>query len=115
MGEDQSVAEEALRRLKAYREEAGVDWSRTRAFALGLTGIFLNIKDRYGQGIVAGGQQAERLREEIAQRLAPLVDPETGTVVYAKAVTDTTLIARAPRQEAIQITGTLDIHLSRSN
>jgi predicted AlkP superfamily phosphohydrolase/phosphomutase len=58
---------------------AGVDWSRTRAFAIGLTGIFLNIKDKYSQGIVAAGSEADRLREEIAQKLGALVDPETGT------------------------------------
>ena len=43
----------------------GVDWSRTRAFAIGLTGIFLNIKDKYAQGIVEPGE-ADALREEIA-------------------------------------------------
>src|SRR5262249_29176381 len=58
---------------------AGVDWSQTRAFAIGLTGIFLNIKDKYAQGIVEPGEEAERLREEIAQRLGALIDPETGT------------------------------------
>jgi len=48
---------------------AGVDWSQTRAFAIGLTAIFLNIKDKYAQGIVTPGDEAEALREEIAQRL----------------------------------------------
>jgi predicted AlkP superfamily phosphohydrolase/phosphomutase len=57
---------------------AGVDWSRTRAFALGLTGIFLNLKGRYSQGIVEPGEEADRLREEIAGRLTGLVDPQTG-------------------------------------
>jgi predicted AlkP superfamily phosphohydrolase/phosphomutase len=57
---------------------AGVDWSQTRAFAIGLTGIFLNIKDKYSQGIVAPGGEADRLREEIAQRLGALVDPANG-------------------------------------
>src|SRR6202008_3683522 len=38
-------------------EEAGdffrhVDWSRTRAYALGLGGIYLNLKGREAQGIV---------------------------------------------------------------
>jgi predicted AlkP superfamily phosphohydrolase/phosphomutase len=63
----------------------GVDWSRTRAFALGLTGIFLNIKDKYSQGIVAPGEEADRLREEIAQRLRELVDPETGLKAVKRA------------------------------
>jgi predicted AlkP superfamily phosphohydrolase/phosphomutase len=57
---------------------AGVDWSQTRAFAVGLTGIFLNIKDKYSQGIVDSGVEAEALREEIARKLGGLVDPATG-------------------------------------
>ena len=57
---------------------AGVDWSRTRAFAIGLTGIFLNVRDKFSQGIVNPGEEAERLRAEIAERLSELVDPETG-------------------------------------
>jgi predicted AlkP superfamily phosphohydrolase/phosphomutase len=62
------------------REEhlAGVDWSRTRAFAIGLTGIFINMKDKYAQGIVDPVGEADRLREEIAQKLAKIVDPATG-------------------------------------
>src|SRR5262249_31424488 len=57
---------------------AGVDWTRTKAFALGLSGIFLNLRGTYAQGIVEPGAEAERLREEIAARLTDLVDPETG-------------------------------------
>jgi predicted AlkP superfamily phosphohydrolase/phosphomutase len=57
---------------------AGIDWSRTRAFAIGLAGIFINVKDKYAQGIVEPGAEAERLREEIAGRLNALVDPENG-------------------------------------
>lgn len=65
------------RRLEKHL--TGVDWSQTRAFAVGLTGIFVNLKGKYAHGIVEPGAEAERLREEIAQRLAPLVDPLTGT------------------------------------
>lgn len=57
---------------------AGVDWSETRAFAVGLAGIFVNLKGKYSQGIVNPGDEADRLREEIAGRLAELVDPESG-------------------------------------
>lgn len=57
---------------------AGVDWSRSRAFAIGLAGIFINLKDKYAQGIVDPGAEADRLREEIAERLTALVDPENG-------------------------------------
>jgi len=58
---------------------AGVDWARTRAFAIGLTGIFINQQDKFSQGIVEAGEQAEALRAEIAQKLKSLVDPETGS------------------------------------
>jgi predicted AlkP superfamily phosphohydrolase/phosphomutase len=57
---------------------AGVDWSQTRAFAIGLAGIYINIKDKYSQGIVEPGADADRLREEIAERLGKLVDPDDG-------------------------------------
>jgi predicted AlkP superfamily phosphohydrolase/phosphomutase len=54
-----------------------VDFERTRAFALGLGGIYLNIQGREGQGIVPPAQ-AEELRDEIAARLRGLEDPEVG-------------------------------------
>ncbi len=53
---------------------AGVDWSRTKAYALGLGGIFLNIKGREGQGIVPP-DEAAALADEIAAKLVTLVDP----------------------------------------
>jgi predicted AlkP superfamily phosphohydrolase/phosphomutase len=55
----------------------GVDWSQTRAYALGLGGIYLNLQGREGQGIVAPGE-AEGLKAALAQALAGLGDPERG-------------------------------------
>lgn len=57
---------------------AGIDWSRTRAFAIGLSGIFVNSKQRFAQGIVESGRDTAALREEIAARLKPLIDPQSG-------------------------------------
>jgi len=64
------------RRGEAYL--AGVDWSRTQAFAVGLAGIYLNVRGKYAQGIVEPDGEAGRIAEEIARRLAELVDPLTG-------------------------------------
>ena len=50
-----------------------VDWSRTRAYALGLSGIYLNIKGREEQGIVSP-DEAETVRSALAQGLTGLVD-----------------------------------------
>lgn len=57
----------------------GVDWSRTYAYAIGLGGIYLNLKGRESGGIVEeGGAEAERIRSAIGQGLANLADSETG-------------------------------------
>lgn len=56
----------------------GVDWSRTKAFALGLTGIFVNRKGREKSGIVAEGTEYRVLVQEIAEKLSQLIDPATG-------------------------------------
>ena len=58
---------------------AGIDWSKTRAFAIGLTGIFLNLKDRFSQGIVESGDEADALCKDISERLGAVIDPVTGT------------------------------------
>ena len=66
----------------ARRDEehlAGVDWSRTRAFAIGLSGIFLNLTGRFEHGIVDPGEEAQRLRDELQQRLGDLIDPADGS------------------------------------
>jgi predicted AlkP superfamily phosphohydrolase/phosphomutase len=56
----------------------GVDWTRTRAFALGLTGIFINRQGREKSGIVAEGDEYRQLCQELAQKLEQMIDPATG-------------------------------------
>jgi predicted AlkP superfamily phosphohydrolase/phosphomutase len=55
-----------------------VDWSRTRAYAMGLGQIYLNLKGREGRGIVAPGAESDAVQNAIAQRLLTLTDPKTG-------------------------------------
>jgi predicted AlkP superfamily phosphohydrolase/phosphomutase len=58
----------------------GVDWSRTRAYTLGLGGLYLNMQGREAQGIVKPGTEAEALKQELVARLSGLVDPERNEV-----------------------------------
>jgi predicted AlkP superfamily phosphohydrolase/phosphomutase len=54
-----------------------VDWDRTKAYALGLGGIYLNLRGREGQGIVAP-DEAESVKAAIARGLRGLIDPADG-------------------------------------
>lgn len=56
---------------------SGVDWGKTRAFALGLNGVFINQRGREPQGIVTVAETAA-LKAEIAEQLLQAVDPDTG-------------------------------------
>jgi predicted AlkP superfamily phosphohydrolase/phosphomutase len=56
----------------------GVDWTRTRAYSLGLGQIYFNIRGREGQGIVSEGDDYKRLSEELSARLLTMTDPNTG-------------------------------------
>ncbi len=75
-----------------------VDWSRTRAYALGLTGLFLNVRGREGQGIVAPGADAAALKSELMGRLTGLVDDEAGAVAIREAF-DPSKLYRGPYLE----------------
>jgi predicted AlkP superfamily phosphohydrolase/phosphomutase len=57
----------------------GVDWSRTKAYALGLGGLFINLKGRESQGIVTP-EELPNLVMELKDLLTGLVDPETEKV-----------------------------------
>ncbi len=61
-----------------------VDWTRTRAFSLGLTGLFINRKGREASGIVEEGAEYDALTQEIARKLERLVDPATATPAIRK-------------------------------
>jgi predicted AlkP superfamily phosphohydrolase/phosphomutase len=62
-----------------------IDWSRTRAYALGLTGIFLNVKGREAHGIVDPGDEATRVRAEIIAGLTALEDIDGSANANANA------------------------------
>ena len=55
-----------------------VDWSKTRAYAMGLGNIYVNLKGREGQGIVNPGAEYEALTAEIRGKLPQYVDPQNG-------------------------------------
>src|SRR4029450_36151 len=75
-----------------------VEWSSTKAYCLGLTGMFLNLKGREGSGIVNAGDEASRLKAEIAGKVSGLRDGGTGEVGI-REVFDTSALYAGPYLE----------------
>jgi len=62
----------------------GVDWRRTRAYAMGFNGLYLNLIGRERSGTVAPGREKEELLKELVARLEAVKDPENGKRVLKK-------------------------------
>jgi len=62
----------------------GVDWEKTKAYTFGLTGIYVNLKGREGQGIVEPKKEAPALRKELAEKLDGLMDQDKNKVAIKK-------------------------------
>lgn len=62
---------------------ANVDWARTRAYALGLNGLYLNLKGRERSGIVDPAER-DALLTEISNKLLQTIDPQTAAPAITK-------------------------------
>ena len=90
------VLEEGVETVSASYH--GVDWSRTRAYALGLTGINVNMKGREGRGMV-DPEEAPALMEEIREKLLSLRhgdDPVIRSVALASETYSGPYVDRSP-------------------
>ena len=61
-----------------------VDWKSTKAYGLGLNGLYINQIGREGQGTVAPGAEKEHIMSELKRKLETVVDPATGKRVIAE-------------------------------
>lgn len=57
-----------------------VDWSRSKAYAVGLNSLYLNVAGREGQGVVAAGD-IEPLLAELQQKLTAWTDAKGANVI----------------------------------
>ena len=85
------LREEGFLKLNGDLEEGrdfgmDVDWPRTQAYALGIGGIYLNLQGREPQGMVAPGESATRLKNQITARLTALIDPHNGQPVVRRVM-----------------------------
>jgi predicted AlkP superfamily phosphohydrolase/phosphomutase len=63
---------------------ANVDWSQTRAYGIGLNGLYVNLRGRDRYGIVQPGAAANALIQEIKQKLLRVKDPKAGLPVITR-------------------------------
>ena len=64
-----------------------VDWSKTRAYAIGLGEVYINLKGREAHGIVNPGPEYDALKQELRTKLVAMVDPENGEHPVRRVVT----------------------------
>lgn len=78
--------------LKEESQEAmwlsNVDWSQTKAYAIGLGGLYLNLKGREAQGVVESGTEETALKAEIIGKLSGLRDTDNQNKVAITRVWD---------------------------
>jgi predicted AlkP superfamily phosphohydrolase/phosphomutase len=63
---------------------SNVDWSQTRAYGLGLNGLYINLSGRERNGIVAPGSEEDALIRELKQKLLSAKDPDSGLSVITR-------------------------------
>jgi len=62
----------------------GIDWANTKAYAMGLSGLFLNLQGREGVGVVRP-DEADGLKQAIAEKLTGVRDDMRGRVAVRSA------------------------------
>ena len=61
-----------------------MDWSQTRAYGLGLNGLYVNLRGREREGIVEPGAAANALIRELKEQLLSVRDPQGGLAVITR-------------------------------
>lgn len=60
-----------------------VNWRRTQAYAIGLNGLYINLRGRERDGTVRGGAEYDRILREIKDLLLEATDPATGDKIIS--------------------------------
>ncbi|MGA1844267.1 MAG: alkaline phosphatase family protein [bacterium] len=85
--------------IREYKGRGGeffenIDWKKTKAYGLGLNGLYINLKGREGMGIVNPGDK-DSLLEELIRKLEAYRDPENGEQVISHVYNPATVYSGA--------------------
>jgi predicted AlkP superfamily phosphohydrolase/phosphomutase len=91
--------------LKGSKKESkeffqDVDWSQTKAYALGFGGIYINQAGREASGIISPGEGVRRIKKEVIDKLSRWIDPKSGNLVVKKVYTKEEVFAGKHNQAA---------------
>jgi len=75
-----------LKEGKTQSEEwfKDVDWAKTKAYGLGLGGVYINQAGRESKGIVNPGEETKALKKELIEKLTGLKDNEKNEVAVSR-------------------------------
>ena len=79
---------------------ANVNWGETRAYGLGINGLYINLKGREPRGVVQPGTERDSLMNEIARKLQAVRDPKTGEQVIRRVYKAEEIYSGPALQEA---------------
>jgi predicted AlkP superfamily phosphohydrolase/phosphomutase len=84
------LRERCANRDSAKNEEqlyfGSVDLHETKAYALGLSGIYLNIRGRERYGVVSAGDEVDAVKKEIIEKLTLFRDPMNNATVVRRVL-----------------------------
>ena len=91
-------------RMEAYLRFGGIDWANTTAFSEELPymqSIWINVKGREPHGTVSPGREYDAVIDQLREKLAGWVDPDTGEkvveqVLHRRDIYDGPFAERAP-------------------
>lgn len=82
------TGKETEKKTRYFYKFSDIDWSRTKAYNLGINQIAINLKGREPEGIVEKGNECQSLIKELIEKLNLIKDPFTGerlcTNIYRK-------------------------------
>jgi predicted AlkP superfamily phosphohydrolase/phosphomutase len=69
--------------IDQYEVFGNVNWRKTKAYGVGINGLYVNMRGREGRGIVRAGADYDDLTKELTAKLLAERDPETGEQVVS--------------------------------
>jgi predicted AlkP superfamily phosphohydrolase/phosphomutase len=79
---------------------ADVNWGETRAYGLGINGLYINLKGREPGGVVQPGLERDALMNDIVRKLLAVRDPKTGEQVIRRVYKAEEIYSGPALQEA---------------